>query len=92
MFIFITFEDCVQYGLVYYLGICLLKLAAHTLPSRWFDLVCCARCNFNLPSVEAEEEAHGKMPPIKVKFEIPYFTVSGVQVGVLSENGLNMLL
>lgn len=38
------------------------------------------RCHFNLPSVEAEDEARGKMPPIKVKFEIPYFTVSGVQV------------
>jgi AP-1 complex subunit mu len=30
--------------------------------------------------VEAEEERHSKMPPIKVKFEIPYFTVSGMQV------------
>ncbi len=25
------------------------------------------RCHFNLPSVEAEEEARGKMPPIKVR-------------------------
>jgi AP-1 complex subunit mu len=41
-----------------------------------------ARCHFTLPSVEAEEEAHSKMPPIKVKFEIPYFTVSGMQVRV----------
>lgn len=41
------------------------------------------RVNFNLPSVEAEEEIHGKMPPIKVKFEIPYFTVSGLQVRYL---------
>lgn len=41
------------------------------------------RCHFNLPSVEAEEEVHGKMPPIKVKFEIPYFTVSGMQVRYL---------
>lgn len=88
--------------------------------------------NFNLPSVEAEEEVrgrcdacgtarshlpvsrespaplqrlrrrskgaaamhtthshtytqiHGKMPPIKVKFEIPYFTVSGLQVRAAS--------
>jgi hypothetical protein len=38
------------------------------------------RCSFLRPSVEAEEEVHGKMPPIKVKFEIPYFTVSGIQV------------
>jgi AP-1 complex subunit mu len=41
----------------------------------------CCSCHFNLPSVEAEEERHSKMPPIKVKFEIPYFTVSGMQVG-----------
>lgn len=41
------------------------------------------RCKFGLPSVAAEEEAHGRMPPIKVKFEIPYFTVSGIQVRYL---------
>uniref|UniRef100_A0A7S0RQ82 MHD domain-containing protein n=1 Tax=Chlamydomonas leiostraca TaxID=1034604 RepID=A0A7S0RQ82_9CHLO len=41
------------------------------------------RCHFNLPSVEAEDDARGKMPPIKVKFEIPYFTVSGIQVRYL---------
>lgn len=41
------------------------------------------RCHFNLPSVEAEEETHSKLPPIKVKFEIPYFTVSGMQVRYL---------
>lgn len=38
------------------------------------------RCKFGLPSVAAEEEAHGRMPPIRVTFEIPYFTVSGIQV------------
>ena len=38
------------------------------------------RCKFGLPSVEAEEETKGRMPPIRVKFEIPYFTVSGIQV------------
>ena len=37
------------------------------------------RAHFNLPSVEAEE-AEGR-PPISVKFEIPYFTTSGIQVG-----------
>ncbi|EFJ52801.1 hypothetical protein VOLCADRAFT_108841 [Volvox carteri f. nagariensis] len=41
------------------------------------------RCHFGLPSVEAEDEGKGKMPPIKVKFEIPFFTVSGVQVRYL---------
>lgn len=41
------------------------------------------RCKFGLPSVEAEETAQGRMPPIKVKFELPYFTVSGIQVRYL---------
>ena len=36
------------------------------------------RAHFGLPSVEAEED-EGR-PPIKVKFEIPYFTVSEIQV------------
>ncbi|XP_005994174.1 AP-1 complex subunit mu-2 [Latimeria chalumnae] len=36
------------------------------------------RAHFGLPSVE-NEELEGK-PPISVQFEIPYFTVSGVQV------------
>lgn len=39
------------------------------------------RAHFGLPSVEAEE-TEGK-PPISVKFEIPYFTVSGIQVRYL---------
>lgn len=39
------------------------------------------RAHFGLPSVEAEED-EGR-PPIKVKFEIPYFTVSGIQVRYL---------
>lgn len=38
------------------------------------------RCKFALPSVAAEEETQGRMPPIRVTFEIPYFTVSGIQV------------
>ncbi|XP_072704653.1 AP-1 complex subunit mu-2 isoform X2 [Ciconia boyciana] len=36
------------------------------------------RAHFGLPSVEKEEE-EGR-PPISVCFEIPYFTVSGIQV------------
>lgn len=36
------------------------------------------RAHFGLPSVIAED-SEGK-PPIHVKFEIPYFTVSGIQV------------
>ena len=38
------------------------------------------RCRFALPSVAAEEETTGRMPPIRVNFELPYFTVSGIQV------------
>jgi len=39
------------------------------------------RAHFGLPSVQ-NEEAEGR-PPIQVKFEIPYFTVSGIQVRYL---------
>lgn len=41
------------------------------------------RAKFSLPSVAAEEEPQGRMPPMRVNFEIPYFTVSGIQVGSL---------
>ncbi|GAA57073.1 AP-1 complex subunit mu [Clonorchis sinensis] len=37
------------------------------------------RASFGLPSVEREQEVESK-PPISVRFEIPYFTVSGLQV------------
>lgn len=39
------------------------------------------RAHFNLPSVSGES-LEGK-PPIQVKFEIPYFTTSGIQVRYL---------
>lgn len=39
------------------------------------------RCKFGLPSVAAEEEAQGRLPPIKVKFEIPYYSVRRVRRG-----------
>lgn len=39
------------------------------------------RAHFGLPSVVCEE-SEGK-PPIQVKFEIPYFTTSGIQVRYL---------
>lgn len=39
------------------------------------------RAHFNLPSVQGEE-IEGK-PPIQVRFEIPYFTTSGIQVRYL---------
>ncbi|KAF8571264.1 hypothetical protein P879_01198 [Paragonimus westermani] len=37
------------------------------------------RASFGLPSVEREQEVESR-PPVSVKFEIPYFTVSGLQV------------
>jgi len=39
------------------------------------------RAHFGLPSVQNEEDQ--QKPPINVKFEIPYFTVSGIQVRYL---------
>ncbi|KAL1921191.1 uncharacterized protein VTP21DRAFT_10907 [Calcarisporiella thermophila] len=39
------------------------------------------RAHFGLPSVKGEDLE--KKPPISVKFEIPYFTVSGIQVRYL---------
>jgi len=40
------------------------------------------RAHFGLPSVKSETEMD-KRAPITVKFEIPYFTVSGIQVRYL---------
>jgi len=40
------------------------------------------RAHFGLPSIVNEEETQ-KKPPITLKFEIPYFTVSGIQVRYL---------
>jgi len=41
------------------------------------------RAKFGLPSVAAEDSTVEKKLPIRVKFEIPYFTVSGIQVRYL---------
>lgn len=43
------------------------------------------RAHFGLPSVECED-TEGK-PPIQVKFEIPYFTTSGIQVSLIRDLG-----
>jgi len=40
------------------------------------------RAHFGLPSIDAEEPIRSKAP-INVRFEIPYFTVSGIQVRYL---------
>ena len=49
------------------------------------------RAKFGLPSIEAEETVVEKRPPIRVKFEIPYFTVSGIQVSILLLLGMHAL-
>jgi AP-1 complex subunit mu len=41
------------------------------------------RAHFGLPSVKGDAEVDHKRAPITVKFEIPYFTVSGIQVRYL---------
>jgi len=42
------------------------------------------RAKFSLPSIAADEQQEtGRKQPIQVKFEIPYFTVSGIQVRYL---------
>lgn len=38
------------------------------------------RAEFRLPSITDEEATPERKAPIRVKFEIPYFTVSGIQV------------
>jgi len=40
------------------------------------------RAHFGLPSITTEEDSSAR-PPISVEFEIPYFTVSGIQVRYL---------
>lgn len=41
------------------------------------------RAELNLPSVTSEEMTTERKAPIRVRFEIPYFTVSGIQVRYL---------
>lgn len=43
------------------------------------DFVC--RAHFGLPSVKSQDA--DKRPPISIKFEIPYYTTSGIQVRYL---------
>lgn len=38
------------------------------------------RAEFSLPSITSEDAGPERKAPIRVKFEIPYFTVSGIQV------------
>lgn len=45
------------------------------------------RAEFRLPSITAEEGPPERKAPIRVKFEIPYFTVSGIQVCLVDRLG-----
>ncbi|PWA35747.1 clathrin adaptor complexes medium subunit family protein [Artemisia annua] len=52
------------------------------------------RAEFSLPSITDEEAVPERKAPIRVKFEIPYFTVSGIQVRylkVLEKSGYQAL-
>ena len=51
------------------------------------------RAHFGLPSITSEDNDSWKAP-IEVKFEIPYFTVSGIQVRylkILEKSGYDAL-
>lgn len=48
------------------------------------------RAEFHLPSITAEEATPERKAPIRVKFEIPYFTVSGIQVSIYILLHLNL--
>ncbi|PHT81652.1 AP-1 complex subunit mu-1 [Capsicum annuum] len=43
------------------------------------------RAEFRLPSITAEEAVPERKAPVRVKFEIPYFTVSGIQDRIRSK-------
>lgn len=53
-----------------------------------------SRAEFSLPSVTSEDAMPDKKAPIRVKFEIPYFTVSGIQVCIsgFSISGIQVAL
>ncbi|GAB2280498.1 AP-1 complex subunit mu-2 [Dionaea muscipula] len=46
------------------------------------------RAEFSLPSIQSEEVVPERKAPIRVKFEIPYFTVSGIQCLALPMLGI----
>lgn len=49
------------------------------------------RAHFGLPSIAGEEGGEQWKAPIEVKFEIPYFTVSGLQVILRTIERLNVI-
>ena len=52
------------------------------------------RAQFSLPSIAAEESIPEKKAPIWVNFEIPYFTIFGIQVsyGTVMNSSLELIL
>jgi len=50
------------------------------------------RAELTLPSITSEEAPPERKAPIRVKFEIPYFTVSGIQVVYWSPESLFLSL
>lgn len=46
------------------------------------------KADFHLPSIAAEEATPERKAPIRVKFEIPKFIVSGIQVGITHNDTL----
>ncbi|TSL22050.1 AP-1 complex subunit mu-1 [Bagarius yarrelli] len=57
------------------------KFKTSTGHAKWGGKEYIMRAHFGLPSVESDEQEAKR--PITVKFEIPYFTVSGIQVRYL---------
>lgn len=50
------------------------------------------RAEYTLPSITSEDAAPERKASIRVKFEIPYFVVSGIQVSPLKYNFFFILI
>ncbi|KAF5939238.1 hypothetical protein HYC85_023497 [Camellia sinensis] len=50
---------------------------------RKINLFLVVRAEYTLPSITSEDAAPERKAPIRVKFEIPYFAVSGIQIRYL---------
>ena len=66
--------SCEYFGPLFMLGL----NCSNSLELLYQEYMC--RAEFSLPSITSEEATPEKKAPIRVKFEIPYFTVSGIQV------------
>ena len=83
-------QSCAIFGVLYCeVMILQCSLGVRSAGQSWMELLLfqggkefLMRAHFGLPSVE-NNEMEGR-PPITVNFEIPYFTVSGIQVCLLA--------